>query len=102
MAEQIQIQTPYGPTDALHWFLADRELMWSALKELMDEHGHRGAVVAWPDSQTEMVYRMETNDDAGNAAVGVLGDHLVLIEGDKLWAYTPDVYNILKHDEGEQ
>ncbi len=102
MAEQIVIETVYGPVEALHWYLTDREIMWQALKELLDEHGHRGAIVSWPDVSGEQVYRIELNDDQGNTAAGQFGEHLVLVPEDRLWCYTPAFYESVKHDEGEQ
>lgn len=95
MAEVIRFGTLIGPQDALHWFLSDREQFWQALKELMDEHGHRGAVVAWPAVSGELVYRLEVNDDAGNMTRGELGQHLVMVAGDRLRVFDADVFNTL-------
>ena len=90
MAEQITINTPYGPTSALHWYLSDEEQMWQALKELIYQHGHRGVVMEWPDGAGNPVWRMEVNDASGNAVAAVIGQHLVLDL--RLWAYDRAYY----------
>jgi hypothetical protein len=101
VAEQIQIMTPYGPTEALHWYLTDREVMWQTLKELIDAHGHRGALVEWPDTSGEPVWRIEVNDDAGNTTSGVFGDHLVMPVGDHVSVYGQMYFESIRMTEGE-
>ncbi len=98
MAETIRFGTLVGPVDALHWFLSDREQLWQALKELVDEHGHRGGVLCWPDVAGTVVYRLEVNDDSGNMTRGELGQHLVLVVGDRVRAYDADVFDTLRFD----
>ena len=88
-----------GPVDALHWFLSDRELMWQAYKELLDDHGHRGGIVAWHDVSGELVYRFEVNDALGNSASCVLGQHQVLPTNGRIAVYDADVFNALNHVE---
>lgn len=99
MAEQIQIATPYGPTEALHWYLSDREIMWQALKELIDGHSHRGVVQMWPDAYGNELWAIEVNDWSGNSATARLGSHLVLT--DKLSTYSASQYEMLVTTEGE-
>jgi hypothetical protein len=93
MAEQITIETPYGPTSAQHWYLSDEEQMWQALKELITR-GHRGVVMEWPDGDGNPVWQLELNDYAGHAVTAVLGQHLVLAE--QLWAYDGSYYESIK------
>lgn len=101
MAEQIRIVTAEGSVAALHWYLTDREVMWQALKELMDAYEHRGCLQMWPGTDGEPVYHVEANDNLGRSAVCGIGDHLVLVSGGGLRAYDRDMYEAIALPEGE-
>jgi hypothetical protein len=101
VAEQIQIMTAYGPTEASHWYLTDREVMWQTLKELIDSHGHRGAVLEWPNADGVAVWRLEANDDAGHTVSAVFGDHLVMPVGDHVFVYGQMFFESIRMTEGE-
>lgn len=102
MAELIQIMTPYGPTEAQHWYLTDREVMWQTLKELIDVHQHRGVVMEWPDVNGEQVWRLEANDYAGNSVAATFGQHLVMPTHDHLFVYDRTYFEaILIPEQGE-
>lgn len=96
MAEQINITTVYGPAPALHWYLSDREQLWQVLKELGDNHNHRGTLQCWPmDDTGDLQWSLELNDYSGNHSRAVIGDHLVLVPGDRLQTYDRSVYESL-------
>lgn len=99
MAEVITIVTPYGNEPALHWYLTERELMWQCLKELIDNHGCRGVVMAWPDSDGAPVYQIEGNDDGGRSFQAAVGQHLVMVEGDSITVASQQQFEYMKASE---
>lgn len=101
MAEVITIVTPYGNIPALHWYLTEREIMWQALKELIDNHACRGVVMEWPDLQGNQVWRIEGNDDAGHSFTAEIGQHIVMVEGESITVADQKQYEYMKFTEGE-
>lgn len=96
MAELIAVETPYGQTDAAHWYLTDREVMWACLKEMQDTQRFRWSFMCWPDAEGNWQYMIEANDYSGKQIAAGIGQHIVFIPGVSVNVYDQHFYENIR------